>query len=174
MFKATIDKKDIFSNDKILSVLVNKEKLHLFMNNISTKKDDKKYTIEITEYKEKRSLSANNLHWLYCQKIADVLNVDNETVHFEMLIKYGYSDKMKILQSAVPRLKQSYKYVTIEKEYQEEGYDWAIVKVHHRSMFFNTKEMSRLLQGTIDDAKDLGIDTITKEEQDSLIKSWGC
>jgi len=41
-------------------------------------------------------------------------------------------------------------------------------------MFFNTKEMSRLLQGTIDDAKDLGIDTITKEEQDSLIKSWGC
>jgi hypothetical protein len=42
---------------------------------------DKQY--ELKEYKEKRSIDANNYYWQLVTKIADVLKTDKEAIHQE-------------------------------------------------------------------------------------------
>jgi len=41
------------------------------------------------------------------------------------------------------------------------------------SSTYNSKEFSTLLEGVIYEAKELGIDIITKEEKERLLKMWG-
>ena len=46
---------------------------------------------------------------------------------------------------------------------------WAIVRPSHE---YDTKEMAALIDGTIEDAKELGIETITPAELERMKAAW--
>ena len=55
--------------------------------------DGKTYTVEIKEYKRKRSLDANALYWSVLTQLAKVLDTSNAELHNILLRRYGQVEK---------------------------------------------------------------------------------
>jgi hypothetical protein len=47
------------------------------------------------------------------------------------------------------------------------------VAVMRGSHTYDTREMSRLIDGTVEEAKELGIETLTPEQLERMKASWG-
>ena len=57
---------------------------------------------EVKEYKEKRSLNANNYAWKLMTEIGNVLRKSKEEVYLQMLIDYGQRETISMLSSIDP------------------------------------------------------------------------
>ena len=129
----------------------------------------KKY--EVKEYKEKRSLNANNYYWQLVNELANVLKLDKEELHFLLLQKYGQSQMISVLASI--DMKDYLKYYAEAGESILNGKTFKHYKVYKGSSEMDSKEMSILINGLVDECKAQGIETRTQEEINSLLESWG-
>lgn len=152
---------------------------------LSQQKTDVKF--EVTEYKEKRSLSANAYFYVLVDKIAKERTkvtgraVSSDDIHREMILKYGTwereadgSPKWVVFPKDKPLPTSGYFWdmnadVTIkgEKSGEEVGHAYIVVRGSHT---YNSKEMSELINGTVSEAQDLGIETRTSIEIEQMIK----
>lgn len=129
--------------------------------------------IDVDKYRNKRSLNANKYFWKLCDMIARALGSDKDTVYILQLKKYGVWTDIDIVRDAIPMLisKTSFRYV----EELEDGYepeDMATVRCYWGSSHYDTAEMSHLINGTVQDAHELGISTLSDEEVKRLIQEW--
>ncbi len=128
------------------------------------------YDIEIKKHRNKRSLNANSYCWEIISKIANVLRLSKEEVYVQMLKDYGQS--MKIPTKVNEELNGYFKYY----EYLGKGklnnsiVDWYIV--YKGSSEYDTKEMSILIDGIVQEAKALEIETLTPNELRMLKEEW--
>lgn len=143
-----------------------------FYNFINSYDENKTYEIILQEKKEKRSLDANALCWVMCSKIAEVLKTSKEEVYIEALKSFGVSDRVIIPREAFNSLKRSFRYSQIQQEFERKGKMWADCLVIHGSSTYNTKEMSILIDGLIEEAKGLNIDVISPEEKQEILAKW--
>ena len=142
-------------------------------------KKDVKYQIEIKPYREKRSNDANAYMWVLCDKIADVIGngMTKEEVYREAVRKVGVFDMVPIKKEAVPRF---------IKSWCRNGMGWVCdntgrskldgyenIVAYYGSSTYNTKEMSRLIDYIVEEAKDYGVETLPPEKIKSLEESWG-
>lgn len=123
---------------------------------------DREKIFEIKEYKSKRSRSQNNYAWELITQIGNVLRKSKEEVYLQMLKDYGQSEVVSMLSSIDP--KGYFKYfeaigtgITNDKEFTH-------YKIFKGSSEFDTKEMSIFIDGIVQEAEQLGISTLTKEE----------
>lgn len=130
--------------------------------------DEKKY--EIKEYKEKRSLNANNYYWQLVNELANVLKMDKEDLHFLLLKKYGQSEMISAL--AEIDMKNYLKYYSEAGESILNGKTFKHYKVYKGSSEMDSKEMSILIHGLVDECQAQGIETRTPEEIKSLLDRW--
>jgi len=130
--------------------------------------DDKKY--EVKEYKEKRSLNANNYYWELVTQLGNVLGMDKEWLHFLLLQKYGQSEMISVLASI--DMKDYLKYYTEAGESILNGKTFKHYKVYKGSSEMDSKEMSILIHGLVDECQTQGIETKTPEEIKSLLDRW--
>lgn len=130
--------------------------------------DDKKY--EVKEYKEKRSLNANNYYWELVTQLGNVLGMDKEWLHFLLLQKYGQSEMISVV--AEVDMKDYLKYYTEAGESELNGKTFKHYKVYKGSSEMNSKEMSILINGVVDECKTQGIETKTPAEINSLLEEW--
>lgn len=137
-----------------------------FLNSIK----DREYLLSIKEYREKRSLNANAYMWVLVNEIANVLRADKEEIYLQMLKKYGQTGSAKINNDYVDNFKRMFKYCEIEPRLSDEDY------THFRfwigSSNYNTKEMSVLIDGVVEEAKQLGIEIMTPDEIENLKSMW--
>ena len=136
-----------------------------------TTQPEKNY--EIKEYKEKRSLNANNYAWFLITKIAECMTPpqSKEAVYMEMLKRYGQSEFVSVLSGI--DVTGYFKYFEEYGVGHVEGREFTHYKVYKGSSEYNTKEMSVLIDGIVEEAHDLGIETITPEEIERLKNGWG-
>lgn len=138
-----------------------------------------KVVVEVKKYKDKRSLDANAYFWQLCDKISRVLGSDKDTVYLMMLKDAGVFTDVKIKYDAVEQLKMVYRLCEIRETYTEEtGFyeeyeTWCIVRCYYGSHLYDTVEMSHLINHTVNQAQELGIDTITPDEQAHMLSLWG-
>lgn len=131
---------------------------------------DKDKTFEIKEYKEKRSLNANNYAWKLITEIGNRLLKSKEEVYLQMLKDYGQSEIVSILSSINP--------IGYFKYYEEvgtsvlNGKEFTHYKIFKGTSEYNTKEMSIFIDGVVQEAKQLDIETKTPEEIDRLKRLW--
>lgn len=125
---------------------------------------------EIKEYKPKRSRNANNYAWLLLTKIADVLRLDKEEVYLDMLKHYGQSEMVSVLSEI--DVKGYFKYYEKVGETVLNGKEFSHYKIFKGSSEYNSKEMSIFIDGVVQEAKQLDIDTITPVELDKLKQMW--
>ena len=125
---------------------------------------------EIKEYKPKRSRNANNYAWLLLTKIADVLRLDKEEVYLDMLKHYGQSEMVSVLSEI--DVKGYFKYYEKVGETVLNGKEFSHYKIFKGSSEYNSKEMAIFIDGVVQEAKQLDIDTITPAELDKLKQMW--
>ncbi len=133
-------------------------------------KQDKTKKYEVKEYKKKRSLNANNYFWELTTQLADTLRKDKEELYLELLQRYGKSEMVSVI--AEINVKPYFKYYTEAGESILNGKLFKHYKVYKGSSEMNTKEMSILIDGLVDECNEQGIETKPKKEIDSLLESW--
>lgn len=135
--------------------------------------DDKRY--EIKEYKEKRSLNANAYFHVLVNQLARHFNISDEDMKIKMNLDYGTIARFedgRIKGCKVPKetnMKEIYKYSKWYKE-DDDGYDCYIF--YKETHTLDTKEMSQLINGVVQECEDAGIEVKTSEEIKSLLDRW--
>ncbi|MCQ2369237.1 MAG: hypothetical protein MJ007_02035 [Paludibacteraceae bacterium] len=132
-------------------------------------KDDE-LVLEVDKYYKKRSLNANAYFWKLCDMIAKALGTDKDTVYLLELSTYGVFVDIEIVKQALPTLQKEFRHTQIIDEDDTTAY----VRCYIGSSHYNSKEMAELINGTVSDAHDIGIETWTQAEIDNLIENWRC
>lgn len=137
------------------------------------------YDISIKK-RGKRSLNANNYHWALCEQIAKILKSSKYEVHNQLMIDYGTDWLDEDGNRVYALMKDNDRYMRMETEHyrptdateDRKGkiYRWFVLLTPSHLM--DTKQMSELIDGTIYEAQELGIDTRTPDEIERMKTLW--
>lgn len=140
--------------------------------------EDQELSIKVTRASKKRSLSANAYFHVLVGKIADKLAISKAEAKNQLLGDYGQRE----IDENGPVMISAYSYLKLEKredmhcvpigyaELQGKKFThYALVRGSHT---YDTAEMSHLIDGTVQEAKDLGIETLPPAELERMIKAW--
>ncbi len=127
-------------------------------------------TFEIKEYKEKRSLNANNYAWKLITEIGNVLRKSKEEVYLELLKDYGQSEIISV-KSKID-IAGYFKYYDLVGQSKLNGETFNHYKIFKGTSEYDTKEMSIFIDGVVQEAKQLGIETRTPEQIEELKRLW--
>lgn len=128
------------------------------------------YDVKINKHREKRSLNANAYLWKLVTEIGNILNKSKEEVYLQMLIDYGQSEMVSILSEI--DVKGYFKYYKLAGTSLLNGKEFNHYKIYKGSSEYDTKEMSILLNGVVQEAKNLGIKTKDDIELERLLEEW--
>ena len=160
---------DFQTGEPILALKINEKQSAFNMyDELST---IEKLSFKIDKYREKRSLNANNYAWKLLTEIGNNLRMSKEEVYFLMLKRYGQSEMISV-KSHIP-ITQYVKYCEEAGESTLNGTLFKHYKVYKGSSEFDTMEMSIFIDGIVEEAKELGIETKTPDEIARLKSLWG-
>ena len=130
----------------------------------------KDLSVEVKEYRPKRSLNANNYAWQLITKLADATRVGKDEMYFWMLKEYGQSEMISVKTGIdiTPYLK----YFEIAGESTVNGKSFTHYKVYKGSSEFDTREMSIFIDGIVQECKNVGIETMTPDEILKMESLW--
>ena len=131
---------------------------------------DKEYQVEIKEYKQKRSLNANAYAWVLINKIANVMRLSKEEVYLNMLKHYGQSQIISIVSEV--NITGYFKYYEVIGTSILNNKEFNHIRVFKGSSEYDTKEMSIFIDGIVQEAKQLDIETLTPNQLAELKSLW--
>ncbi len=134
-------------------------------------KDKDKLSIELKQYRQRRSLNANAYAWLLIGQIADILRAGKDEIYLKCLKRYGQSELISVL-SHVP-IGNYVKYYEEAGESKLNGKDFTHYRVYKGSSEFDSREMSIFVDGVCSEAKTLGIQTETPDQLAEMKARWG-
>ena len=167
--------RDLMTDKYVVSFVVDSNLEDL--ENISKQE---KLNIKAVRYSEKRSLSSNAYFHLLVGKIAAVLQSSNTGVKNRLIREYG---AFEYIDDQIPtfRLKAEYEDAMLVREDIHvkpigrefaDGCEWVRFAFMRGSHTYTTAEMSRLIDGTVEEAKALGIETLPPEELERMVNAW--
>ena len=130
----------------------------------------KDLSLEVKQYYKPRSLDANNYFWKLCGLMAEKQGTTKEEMHDLMLFRYGQWGFMQFGEDMLTKLKFS-KEVDIIQIIWKQGDQYG-ANLYWASHLYNTQEMSRLLDGTIQDAQAAKCDILADARLKDLLESW--
>lgn len=151
-------------------------------------KDKKKLRIRIVQYRAKRSLDANAYYWTLLTKFADVIGLSNPEAHNMMLRGYGQSEIFdgRAVYVTIPDTEEAEKKVNNATDYHlaptsevRMGNDDVMYRTYRLlrgSRTYDTKEMSRLIDGLITCCREAGIpetEIASPNEKEILKERYG-
>jgi len=121
---------------------------------------------DIKKFREKRSLSQNAYAWTLITKIAQSVNppMNKEDVYIEMLKRYGQGGIISVQKDKADDVIRAFDYYIPKGEGQINGKEFLHLMVYVGSSQYDTREMSTFISGIVEEAKDLGIETLTPDE----------
>lgn len=137
--------------------------------------DSKQY--EVKEYKEKRSLNANAFFHVLCQKVAEKTTQSLTEVKNQCIADYGQIDKelgTVILRDEIDwrKLTHLHLHPTTATRVLDDGKLYRVYYIMRGSHTYDSKEMNILIQGIIQEAKAVGVETLTPAELQQMIGRW--
>lgn len=135
----------------------------------------KELSVEVKQYRNKRSLDANSYCWVIITRIADVLRTSKDEVYIEMLKRYGQRESklLSVVADAVDMVyRATQNHCTEVGESELNGKLFKHLAILIGSSQYDTKAMSLLIDGIVSEAKELNIETMTPAEIESLKQSW--
>ena len=131
---------------------------------------DKDKLYEIKEYKEKRSLNANAYAWKLITEIGNILRKSKEEVYLQMLKDYGQQEMVSVLSSINPE--GFFKYYEKAGTSVLNNKEFTHYRIFKGTSEYDTKEMSIFIDGVVQEAKQLDIETKTPNELEELKRMW--
>lgn len=141
-------------------------------------KKDSLYDCVLKEHRDKRSNAANNYLWQLLEKMADVLGSVKEDLYLEYVRKCGpfkdftlTEDEAKTFRVAWSRLGTGWP--TEQVDFTPDG-ERLIIRAYYGSSQYNTKQMSRLIDMVVQDAKEIGVETLPPDQLAAMKEDWTC
>ncbi len=137
---------------------------------------DKPLTVDVKQYREKRSKNANAYMWVLCEKIAQTQGIGAEDVYRHNIREVGVREPLPIKADAVERFQSEWGkrgigwFAEVVDDSKLEGYK--LVFAYYGSSTYTSAEMARLIDNIVQDAQALGIPTDPREELDRMIREW--
>lgn len=138
---------------------------------------DRKYAVDIREHREKRSRNANNYLWQLLDQMAEALGRTKEDLYLHYVQMVGpykdftlTEDEAKTFSVAWSKLGTGWP--TEQVDYTPDG-EKVVIRAYYGSSQYNTRQMSRLIDMVVQDAKDIGIETLTPQELERMKEAWG-
>lgn len=127
--------------------------------------------LDVDKFRKKKSKDANAYFWKLADLIAKKIKSDKWSIYIWLLSKYGVFVDVAVIPEAVEdmraKLKKDFRYIEII----DEG-EMSTVRCYYGIHTYNTKEMSDLITGTISEAKEIGVETLTPRELEQMMNSW--
>lgn len=145
---------------------------------IGSLKPGKVYELTIKEHKEGRSKDANAYFHLLVGKIAKNQRLSETEVKKTLVLDYGVLETDEdgniagcILPAGVD-IDRFYPYAKSYKTEYREGKAFECYLFYKRTRYLNTAEFSRLIEGTISEAKQLGIETLSPDKLAAMMEEY--
>ena len=136
-----------------------------------------KLKIKAVRYTQRRSLDANAYFHVLVGKIADALTISKAKAKNVLICKYGQPQLLPDGNIMVYKTNAPEEFMWEQESIHciPVKYDGnaTFYKVYRGSHTYNTEEMSILIDGTVADAKELGIETATPNEIREMKERWG-
>ena len=123
--------------------------------------------ISVKRWRAKRSKDANAYFHVLVNAIAEATGQSDDAVKRELVVRYGAvarDESGSYVGFKLPAgmdVDTVYPYTRCYKTVEENGREFKCYLLYKHSSDMDTKEMSRLIEGTISEAKELNIDTDT-------------
>ena len=134
---------------------------------------EKPKVIDISIKTEKRSLDSNSYMWTLINKIAIKNSSTEKEIYKIMLRDYGAKEYAVAKIEIRKELMKAYKFVEIVKDVKVDGKAGKLFRLIRGTSTYDTKEMSIMINGIVEEAKALGIQTVSQKEIDEMIERYG-
>lgn len=134
----------------------------------------KVFECTICDFKQKRSLSANAYFHLLVDKLSKYHKIGSDEMKKKMVLEYGaiaYDSLGKKVGIKIPKSVNVDDFYPYAKWFGEEE------KLNHYIFYKQThtldsKEMAKLIDGVVNECKEVGIETLDDLELKRLVKNW--
>ena len=139
-------------------------------------RDKEKLSIEVKQYRAKRSLDANAYFFVLADRLAEKLGITKEEVYRNAIKQIGgVSETVCVKDQAVTRLCEGWRNNGIG--WQTDTFPSKIpgctnVIIYYGSSTYDTAQMSRLIDNVVQDCKAVGIETCPPDELARLLSLW--
>lgn len=145
---------------------------------------DKVYVCEIKLYRETRSLNANKYFHVLCDKLRQKLGISMAHCKNELITSYGKinyirnGDNMEavtVTTNIPPEFirERAYSHLLLDHvDVDDDGREMYTYIEFRGSHTYDTKEMSELIDGTIMECQQQGIETATPNELSRMMSLW--
>jgi hypothetical protein len=168
----SIPSQDIRAREAIVTLVLKDVSISamLELNSLQT---SEALSFSLKKYLKKRSLDANAYVWVIMTEIAKVLKSSKEEIYEEMLQRYGnlYEDEDGFITITVKNIVDMRKIDGHWKRYKEDstGKFVSYLKIKGSSEY-NTAEMSHFIDCVVQEAKELGIETLPPAELERMMQ----
>lgn len=129
--------------------------------------------VSIKKHRKKRSLDANAYMWVLLQKIAEKIGSTKEEVYLNIIRQVGQFEILPVAEEKVDYWINTWNsrglgwYSEVLRDSKFDGYTTTIN--YYGTSVYNTEEMSIVINYIVDEAKELGIETMTPDEINLLL-----
>lgn len=162
---------DYISRKPIISLLIDEE-----LNGIDELRD-KKLNIKLTKFCKRRSLDSNSYFHVLCDELRKKLGISMAHCKNDLITSYGQIQYIEeghafiYKTNADPEYMREQEFIHMELiKIGEDGAYW--YRAYRGSHTYDASEMSQLIEGTIQECKEQGIDTATPDEIAKMNALW--
>ena len=131
-----------------------------------------KLSVKAAKYRKSRSLDANKMLWACIGEIADALHADKWEVYLRLLRRYGQYTYICVKPRVVESVKEQWRESEIIGEVEIGGEKAVQMLCYFGSHTYNTLEFSKLLDGTLEEMKELGLSIPPSEDMRRALEAW--
>ena len=133
------------------------------------------YAVEIKRHRKRRSLDQNAMYWSILGQIAKALGISNSKAHNIMLRSYGQLERYgeQIVYVVLPDTEEAAEQADEAESYHvrptsqvkagKDGQSYRTYILLRGSSTYDTAEMTRLIDGAMDEAKQMGLTLLWEE-----------
>lgn len=164
--------KPVFDNENVAQISFLTQDINA-VNNLLKVAGKTALEAEIKPLNNKRSCNANSYMWVLCDKIAEAIHATKEEVYKEAIRHVGIFQDVACTAQGLPALIETW---------TSRGIGWIVdtfdsklqgckrVRLYTGSHLYDTKQMTRLVDYIVEEAKNLGIETMTPQELKQMLE----
>lgn len=146
---------------------------------------DKPLRVKICQWREKRSLDANSYYWKLLTELSEKLQCSKPYLHNMMLRQYGQDEMIdgQLIRLVLPEGPEAERKAEEAESYHirptteiRTGADGRLYRTYimmRGSSTYDTREMSRLIDGLVEECKAQGIETLPPDEFGRMMERYG-
>ena len=137
----------------------------------------KKYSLEIKEHRNRRSLDSNGYLWILIHKLAEVTGVPVTEIYRGAIKEIGgVSEHYCGKPDAIHRLCEVWEgkgLGWIAETYESKLPGMVNVTLYYGSSVYDAQQMGRLISNVVQDCKAVEIETLSPQELALMMEGWG-